>query len=120
VRRLRNLSEAILSTDGQKILNFGRQSIPTFVCHGPISDPSAWWASDCRLAVGAKAAAPGAQVICPHGDGSFGHNAMELYTAVRHKPSLLYRLEWRLSSKYGKRSLSICRRSRKTRMTTIG
>jgi Thiamine pyrophosphate enzyme, C-terminal TPP binding domain len=37
------------------------------------------------LAVGAKAAKPEAQVICLHGDGSFGQNAMELDTAVRHK-----------------------------------
>ncbi|MGC2199641.1 MAG: thiamine pyrophosphate-dependent enzyme [Stellaceae bacterium] len=37
------------------------------------------------FAVGAKAAKPSAQVICLHGDGSFGQNAMELDTAVRHK-----------------------------------
>ena len=29
------------------------------------------------------------QVICLHGDGSFGQNAMELDTAVRHKLPLL-------------------------------
>ena len=39
------------------------------------------------FAVGAKAAKPSAQVICLHGDGSFGQNAMELDTAVRHKRS---------------------------------
>ena len=44
---------------------------------------------DCRFAVGAKAAKPEAQVICLHGDGSFGQNAMELDTAVRHKLPLL-------------------------------
>jgi len=41
------------------------------------------------FAVGAKAAKPSAQVICLHGDGSFGQNAMELDTAVRHKLPLL-------------------------------
>ena len=41
------------------------------------------------FAVGAKAAKPGVPVICLHGDGSFGQNAMELDTAVRHKLPLL-------------------------------
>ncbi|MBV8504644.1 MAG: hypothetical protein JOZ11_02335 [Alphaproteobacteria bacterium] len=41
------------------------------------------------FAVGAKAAKPQAQVICLHGEGSFGQNAMELDTAVRHKLPLL-------------------------------
>src|SRR6202008_262974 len=41
------------------------------------------------FAVGAKVAKPGTQVICCHGDGSFGLNAMELDTAVRHKIPIL-------------------------------
>jgi thiamine pyrophosphate-dependent acetolactate synthase large subunit-like protein len=41
------------------------------------------------FAVGAKAAKPEAQVICLHGDGSFGRNAMEVDTAARHKLPLL-------------------------------
>jgi thiamine pyrophosphate-dependent acetolactate synthase large subunit-like protein len=44
------------------------------------------------FAVGAKAAKPAkpeAQVIRLHGDSSFGQNAMELDTAVRHKLPLL-------------------------------
>jgi thiamine pyrophosphate-dependent acetolactate synthase large subunit-like protein len=41
------------------------------------------------FAISAKAAKPLAQVICLHGDGSFGQNAMELDTAVRHKLPLL-------------------------------
>jgi thiamine pyrophosphate-dependent acetolactate synthase large subunit-like protein len=41
------------------------------------------------FAVGAKAAKPSAQVICLHADGSFGQNAMQLDTAVRHKLLLL-------------------------------
>jgi thiamine pyrophosphate-dependent acetolactate synthase large subunit-like protein len=41
------------------------------------------------FAVGAKAARPDKQVVCIHGDGSFGLNAMELDTAVRHKLPIL-------------------------------
>src|SRR5260370_38120014 len=78
--------EAILSVDGQEILNFGRQSIPTFVPgHRLNSGPFGTMGVGLPFAVGAKAAKPGAQVICLHGDGSFGQNAMELDTAVRHK-----------------------------------
>ena len=40
-------------------------------------------------ALGAKVAKPDKQVICVHGDGSFGLNAMELDTAVRHKIPLI-------------------------------
>ena len=39
--------------------------------------------------LGAKVAKPDKQVICVHGDGSFGLNAMELDTAVRHKLPVL-------------------------------
>src|SRR5262245_44468096 len=41
------------------------------------------------FALGAKLAKPDKQVICVHGDGSFGLNAMELDTAVRHKLPVL-------------------------------
>ena len=76
--------EAILSVDGQEILNFGRQSIPTFVPgHRLNSGPFGTMGVGLPFAVGAKAAKPYAQVICLHGDGSFGQNAMELDTAVR-------------------------------------
>jgi thiamine pyrophosphate-dependent acetolactate synthase large subunit-like protein len=82
--------EAILSVDGQKILNFGRQSIPTFVSgHRLNSGPFGTMGVGLPFAVGAKAVKPNAQVICLHGDGSFGQNAMELDTAVRHKLPLL-------------------------------
>ena len=56
---------------------------------GSIPGRSARWASGLPFAVGAKAAKPDTQVICLHGDGSFGQNAMELDTAVRHKLPLL-------------------------------
>jgi thiamine pyrophosphate-dependent acetolactate synthase large subunit-like protein len=82
--------EAILSVDGQEILNYGRQSIPTFVPgHRLNSGPFGTMGVGLPFAVGAKAAKPNAQVICLHGDGSFGQNAMELDTAVRHKLPLL-------------------------------
>jgi len=35
--------------------------------------------------IGAKVACPDKQVVVLHGDGSFGLNAMEIDTAVRHK-----------------------------------
>ena len=82
--------EAILTVDGQVILNYGRQSIPTFAPgHRLNSGPFGTMGVGLPFAVGAKAAKPNAQVICLHGDGSFGQNAMELDTAVRHKLPLL-------------------------------
>jgi len=50
--------DAILVVDGQEILPYG---------------------------VGAKVAKPDTQVLVLHGDGSFGINAMDIDTAVRHK-----------------------------------
>jgi thiamine pyrophosphate-dependent acetolactate synthase large subunit-like protein len=41
------------------------------------------------LGVGAKLAAPDRQVVVLHGDGSFGMNAMEFDTAVRHGVAVL-------------------------------
>src|SRR5499433_3056390 len=77
--------EAILSVDGQEILNFGRQSIPTFVPgHRLNSGPFGTMGVGLPFAVGAKAAKPDKQVLVLHGDGSFGMNAMEMDTAVRH------------------------------------
>jgi len=82
--------DTILCVDGQEILNFGRQSIPTFTPgHRLNSGPFGTMGVGLPFAVGAKAAKPNNQVICLHGDGSFGQNAMELDTAVRHKLPLL-------------------------------
>jgi thiamine pyrophosphate-dependent acetolactate synthase large subunit-like protein len=82
--------DTILVVDGQEILNFGRQSIPTFTPgHRLNSGPFGTMGVGMPFAVGAKAAKPSAPVICLHGDGSFGQNAMELDTAVRHKLPLL-------------------------------
>jgi thiamine pyrophosphate-dependent acetolactate synthase large subunit-like protein len=77
--------DAILVVDGQEILNYGRQSMPTFVPgHRLNSGPFGTMGVGLPFALGAKLAKPEAQVICVHGDGSFGLNAMELDTAVRH------------------------------------
>lgn len=82
--------DAILCVDGQEILNYGRQSIPTFTPgHRLNSGPFGTMGVGLPFAIGAKAAKPNTQVICLHGDGSFGQNGLELDTAVRHNLPLL-------------------------------
>jgi len=82
--------DAILVVDGQEILNFGRQSMPTFSPgHRLNSGPFGMMGVGMPFGVGAKVACPDKQVIVVHGDGSFGLNAMELDTAVRHKIPIL-------------------------------
>ena len=82
--------DAILVVDGQEILNYGRQSMPTFSPgHRLNSGPFGMMGVGMPFGVGAKAACPDKQVIVVHGDGSFGLNAMELDTAVRHKLPIL-------------------------------
>lgn len=77
--------DAILSVDGHEILNYARQSIPTFVAgHRINSGPFGNMGVGLPFGLGAKAAKPGHQVIVLHGDGSFGLNGMEVDTAVRH------------------------------------
>jgi thiamine pyrophosphate-dependent acetolactate synthase large subunit-like protein len=77
--------DAILSVDGQEILNFGRQSIPTYVPgHRLNSGPFGTMGVGLPFGLGAKVAKPEKQVVVLHGDGSMGLNAMELDTAVRH------------------------------------
>ena len=78
--------DAILVVDGQEILNYGRQSIPTFVPrHRLNSGVFGTMGVGLPFGLGAKAAKPQKQVLVLHGDGSFGLNAMELDTAVRLK-----------------------------------
>jgi acetolactate synthase-1/2/3 large subunit len=78
--------DAILIVDGQEILNYGRQAIPTFVPgHRLNSGAFGCMGVGLPFAVGAKVAKPDAQVVVLHGDGSYGINAMEIDTAVRHK-----------------------------------
>jgi thiamine pyrophosphate-dependent acetolactate synthase large subunit-like protein len=78
--------DGILVVDGQEILNFGRQAIPTYVAgHRLNSGAFGTMGVGLPFGVGAKVARPDAQVLVLHGDGSFGINAMEMDTAVRHK-----------------------------------
>jgi acetolactate synthase-1/2/3 large subunit len=78
--------DAILVVDGQEILNFGRQSIPTYVPgHRLNSGAFGTMGVGLPFGNGAKVAKPDTQVLVLHGDGSFGINAMEMDTAVRHK-----------------------------------
>jgi thiamine pyrophosphate-dependent acetolactate synthase large subunit-like protein len=82
--------DAILVVDGQEILNFGRQSMPTFTPgHRLNSGPFGTMGVGLPFGLGAKVAKPDTQVIVVHGDGSFGLNAMELDTAVRHGINVL-------------------------------
>jgi len=82
--------DCILVVDGQEILNFGRQSMPTFFPgHRLNSGPFGMMGVGLPFGLGAKVAMPDKQVIVVHGDGSFGLNAMELDTAVRHKIPVL-------------------------------
>ena len=76
--------DAILVVDGQEILNYGRQSIPTFVPrHRLNSGVFGTMGVGLPFGVGAKVARPDKQVLVLHGDGSFGLNAMELDTCAR-------------------------------------
>jgi thiamine pyrophosphate-dependent acetolactate synthase large subunit-like protein len=82
--------DAILVVDGQEILNFGRQSMPTFAPgHRLNSGPFGTMGVGLPFGIGAKIAKPDKQVIVVHGDGSFGLNALELDTAVRHNIAIL-------------------------------
>jgi acetolactate synthase-1/2/3 large subunit len=78
--------DAILVVDGQEILNFGRQAIPTYTPgHRLNSGAFGTMGVGLPYGVGAKVARPDTQVLVLHGDGSFGINAMDIDTAVRHK-----------------------------------
>jgi thiamine pyrophosphate-dependent acetolactate synthase large subunit-like protein len=82
--------DTILVVDGQEILNFGRQSIPTFEPGNRLnSGPFGIMGVGLPFGVGAKAARPDGKVLVLHGDGSFGLNAMELDTAIRHSLPVL-------------------------------
>jgi len=82
--------DAILVVDGQEILNYGRQSIPTFAPgHRLNSGAFGCMGVGLPFGIGAKVARPEAQVVVLHGDGSYGLNAMEIDTAVRHRIPVL-------------------------------
>jgi thiamine pyrophosphate-dependent acetolactate synthase large subunit-like protein len=78
--------DAYLVVDGQEILNYGRQAIPTFQPgHRLNSGPWGTMGVGLPFGLGVKVAHPAAPVLVLHGDGSFGLNGMELDTAVRHR-----------------------------------
>lgn len=82
--------DSILCVDGQEILNFGRQSIPTYAPgHRLNSGPFGTMGVGLPFGLGAKVARPDKQVVVLHGDGSMGLNAMELDTAFRHRINVL-------------------------------
>jgi len=82
--------DAILVVDGQEILNYGRQSIPTYVPgHRLNSGAFGCMGVGLPFGIGAKIAKPGTQVVVLHGDGSYGINGMEIDTAVRHRVPVL-------------------------------
>jgi thiamine pyrophosphate-dependent acetolactate synthase large subunit-like protein len=82
--------DAILIVDGQEILNYGRQAIPTVVPgHRLNSGAFGTMGVGLPFGNGAKVAKPDTQVVVLHGDGSFGINAMEIDTAVRHRIPVL-------------------------------
>jgi thiamine pyrophosphate-dependent acetolactate synthase large subunit-like protein len=82
--------DAILVVDGQEILNFARQSIPTFLPrHRLNSGTFGTMGVGLPFGLGAKVANPTKQVVVIHGDGSFGINGLELDTAIRHRIPVL-------------------------------
>lgn len=77
--------DAILAVDGNEILHYGRQSMPTYVPgHRLNSGPTGCMGVGLPYAIGAKIAKPGTQVVALHGDGSLGMNIQDFDTAVRH------------------------------------
>jgi thiamine pyrophosphate-dependent acetolactate synthase large subunit-like protein len=77
--------DGYLCVDGAQILDWGRTTIPSFFpAHRLNSGTFGTMGVGLPYALGAKVAAPDSDVIVLHGDGSFGLNAMELDTALRH------------------------------------
>jgi acetolactate synthase-1/2/3 large subunit len=82
--------DAIIVVDGHEILNYARQSIPTYVPgHRINAGANGCMGVAVPYGLGAKMAKPDKQVIVLSGDGSFGMNGMEMDTAVRHNIPIL-------------------------------
>ena len=82
--------DTIVVVDGQEILNYARQAIPSYLpAHRLNSGTFGTMGVGLPFALGAKAARPDKNVVVLHGDGSFGLNGMELDTAIRHKLPVL-------------------------------
>jgi thiamine pyrophosphate-dependent acetolactate synthase large subunit-like protein len=76
---------AILCVDGQEILNYARSAIPFHAPYSLNSGPYGCMGVGLPFGLGAKVAMPDKLVVVLHGDGSFGLNAMEMDTALRHR-----------------------------------
>ncbi len=82
--------DTILVTDGHEILNFARQSIPIYGARCSLNaGPHGCMGIGIPFGIGAKAAAPDKPVVVLSGDGAFGWNGMEMYTAIRHKLNIV-------------------------------
>lgn len=78
--------DAILIMDGADITIFGGSVLRTYEPgHWLENPPSGSLGIGIPFAIAAKLAKPDKQVLVLNGDGSFGFNAMEFDTAVRHK-----------------------------------
>ncbi|MEE9198486.1 MAG: thiamine pyrophosphate-binding protein [Dehalococcoidia bacterium] len=77
--------DAMLVVDGHETLNFARQTIPTyFPGHRINSGSSGCMGVGLPFGIAAALAKPDKKTLVIHGDGSFGINAINLDTAVRH------------------------------------
>ncbi len=86
-KELRDIMDksSIVTIDGNEILHYGRQSIPSFFPgHSINSGPTGCMGVGLPYAIGAKIAKPQNQVFSLHGDGSLGMNIQDFDTAVRH------------------------------------
>jgi acetolactate synthase-1/2/3 large subunit len=82
--------DAIVVVDGHEILNYARQSIPTYAPgHRINAGANGCMGVAVPYGLGAKMAKPDTQVIVLSGDGSFGMTGMEMDTAVRHRIPIL-------------------------------
>ncbi len=83
--------DAILVVDGHEILNFARQSIPSYVPgHRVNAGTHGTMGVGVPFGIGAQAARPDKQVVVLTGDGAFGWNGMEIDTALRHRLPILF------------------------------
>lgn len=82
--------DCVLCVDGQETLNYARQAIPQYTARHRINSGAyGTMGVGMPFGLGAKAALPDKQVIVLHGDGSWGMNAMEFDTVMRHNLPVL-------------------------------
>ncbi len=82
--------DAMLVVDGHETLNFGRQTIPTYYPgHRINSGASGCMGVGLPFGLASALAKPDKKTLVIHGDGSFGINAINIDTAVRHNIPLV-------------------------------